>query len=109
MMPFPMEPGRVVYSRAGRDRGRAMMILSREDEFFVHVADGDLRKLESPKKKKVKHLRATPQVFHEIIAQMQEGKPVVDADIRNALEKAGYRRDHRELACKEGEFDGEGR
>lgn len=109
MMGFPMEIGRVVHSRAGRDRGRALVVVALEGEDFVRVADGDLRKLDGPKRKKAKHLRGTPLVLTDIAGRIGQGKPVLDAEIRKALEEAGYRRDHRELACEEGEASGKGR
>ena len=46
--------GQIVYSKAGRDKKRCFIILKVEGE-YVYLADGELRKVESPKKKKVKH------------------------------------------------------
>ena len=50
--------GRVVISSAGHDSGRRMVVTG-ADGGFVFVADGKERKLESPKKKNIKHVRAT--------------------------------------------------
>lgn len=57
---IPMEVGRVVMSRQGRDRDRCFVILSVVDDQFVMMADGLTRKLDHPKRKKVKHLHAKP-------------------------------------------------
>ncbi len=54
--------GRAVVSRAGRDQGRWFAVLSVEDGFAT-IADGDLRKLEKPKRKKLKHLGASAHMF----------------------------------------------
>ena len=57
--PFTFEPGRVVESIQGRDKGSFFLVLE-EKEGVVMIADGLHRKLENPKKKKTKHLRAKP-------------------------------------------------
>lgn len=57
------EVGRVVFSKAGRDKGRKLVITEIVDEHYVLVADGSLRKLEKPKRKKRMHLKLT----HEMI------------------------------------------
>ena len=50
--------GSVVISSAGHDRGRFMVVVGAQDG-FVLVADGKERKLDSPKKKNIKHVRRT--------------------------------------------------
>lgn len=50
--------GRVVISSAGHDGGRRMVVTG-ADGGFVFVADGKERKLDSPKKKNIKHVRTT--------------------------------------------------
>ena len=50
--------GSVVISSAGHDRGRPMVVVG-ADGGFVFVADGKERKLDSPKKKNIKHVRKT--------------------------------------------------
>ena len=52
---LPMEIGRAVQSLQGRDAGRCFVILQVVDDQFVLMADGLTRKLDHPKKKKVKH------------------------------------------------------
>lgn len=48
--------GDLVISKSGRDKGRKLVVIKVTDENFVLIADGDLRKIEKPKVKKVKHL-----------------------------------------------------
>lgn len=55
--------GTVVISRAGHDCGRAMLVV-RIDGEFLFVADGKERKLDKPKKKNKKHVRATSRVIN---------------------------------------------
>jgi len=51
--------GKVVYSKSGRDRGRMFVVVEVVNENFVLIADGDLRKIENPKVKNIKHLAFT--------------------------------------------------
>ena len=50
--------GLVVTSVAGRDKGRLFAVVGVVDENYVLIADGKLRRLEEPKRKKVKHIRS---------------------------------------------------
>lgn len=52
------DAGRVVISSAGHDQGRYMVVTG-DDGGFVYVADGKERKLQSPKRKNIKHVRYT--------------------------------------------------
>lgn len=53
-----IKAGGIVISGAGHDCGRAMLVVSVEGN-VVYVADGKERKLTSPKKKNIKHVRPT--------------------------------------------------
>jgi ribosomal protein L14E/L6E/L27E len=57
-----MEKGRVVKSLAGRDKGGFFVVVQFDGE-FCFLADGKLRKLESPKRKKLKHVCVTKTVL----------------------------------------------
>jgi len=81
---IPIEPGRVVLSRAGRDEGRPFVVLRVEGE-FAYTADGDLRRVESPKKKKLRHLRPTPELFTSVPAILKDGQVPSNAEIRKLL------------------------
>ena len=50
-----LKAGQVVRSKAGRDKGRLFVVIKVEG-LYAFVADGSLRKIEKPKKKKMKHL-----------------------------------------------------
>lgn len=52
-----LQVGQFVKSRAGRDKGKVLIVYEIINDEYVYVMDGDLRKLEKPKKKKVKHLK----------------------------------------------------
>ena len=77
--------GQIVHSRAGRDKDHFFIVISIVNEEYVLIADGDLRKINSPKKKKLKHL-----IFHDSYAEgiksmLLNNEKVTDADLRKAL------------------------
>ena len=51
--------GSVVIAKAGRDKGRALAVVTILDERTVLTADGKHRPLERPKRKNVRHLQVT--------------------------------------------------
>jgi len=77
--------GQIVKSKAGRDKGRIFIVCHVLDENFVLVCDGDLRKLNSPKKKKVKHLVIYNTVLTEFADMLQCNKNLDDAFTRKLL------------------------
>ena len=83
-----MIPGRVVLSTQGRDEGRYFIVLKVIDENFVLMADGLTRKVDHPKKKKVKHLRPKPIVV-EVDGAKLPNKHLQDSDLRRTLAEHG--------------------
>ena len=54
--------GRLFVSLAGRDKDCVCAVVGMsEDEGYVMIADGKMRKVENPKKKKLKHLKPIAQ------------------------------------------------
>lgn len=82
-----LEIGQFVKSKAGRDKDRVFLVIGYVDEQFVNIADGDLRKIESPKRKKVKHLIKINRVSDEIKERLENDKKVSNALLRKTLEK----------------------
>ncbi|MDI3298977.1 MAG: KOW domain-containing RNA-binding protein [Bacillota bacterium] len=64
-------PGQLVVSKAGRDRGRAYLVVG-VDPRWVYVADGSVRDVRRPKKKNPRHLAPTGRVAEEL-AQLPPG------------------------------------
>ncbi len=48
--------GSIVTSLCGRDKGRSFVVVEIIDADYVYIADGRLRRVESPKRKKIKHI-----------------------------------------------------
>ncbi len=76
--------GNVVRSAAGHDKGDLFLIL-REEGDFVWLVDGRCRKIETPKKKRRKHVVSAGVWTHPVIGRLQDGEPVLDSEIRKAL------------------------
>ena len=76
--------GNVVFSKKGRDKGHMFVVLLSLDDDFVLVCDGDRRKVEKPKRKRRKHLSATPHQAPEIISLYAMNR-LKDSDVRKAL------------------------
>jgi len=77
--------GQVVFSKAGRDAGKRFVIVGIVDSMYVLISDGNLRRIEKPKKKKKKHLELSETVIESIGNRLLTGQKVSNADIRKAL------------------------
>ena len=51
-----LERGTLVLSLAGHDKGETFAVLKTEGE-YVYIANGAARKISSPKRKKIKHVK----------------------------------------------------
>ncbi|MBW4827033.1 MAG: KOW domain-containing RNA-binding protein [Clostridiaceae bacterium] len=78
--------GQVVKSRAGRDKGNIFLVLDIIDDKYLYVVDGDIRKLDNPKRKKVKHLIIYNTVVPELKEKIENGTKINNAYIRKLLE-----------------------
>jgi len=76
-----MTIGQVVFSKSGRDKGCAMVIIDLDNE-YVFLVDGVLRTLDKPKKKKVKHVQPTNTIV-DLACAGRRG--LQDADVRKLL------------------------
>lgn len=79
--------GRIVKSKAGRDKDRVFIIVGVADEKHVLISDGELRKIEKPKKKKLIHLQKYNEVDEKIKEKILSGKTVTNAEIIEALKQ----------------------
>jgi predicted nucleic acid-binding Zn finger protein len=78
--PF-IKPGLIVFSKRGRDKGLPFIVIGMEDG-YVYLVDGLVRKLDKPKKKKIKHIQVTGTAVN-IHDFNQRG--LQDADVRKFL------------------------
>lgn len=80
----PIQPGQVVFSKKGRDKGRYFVVLYTVDADFVLMSDGDTRKIAHLKKKRRKHLAGCPQEAPGLLLLLAAGR-LKDSDIREVL------------------------
>lgn len=76
--------GSIVRSIAGRDKGDMFIVLSRDGE-FVYLANGELRKVDRPKKKKLRHLQGTNSVSEFVRNRLDTVGKVTNSEVRKAL------------------------
>ncbi len=76
--------GIIVRSKAGRDKGDLFVVLKTEGE-FAFIANGELRKVDRPKKKKLKHLQKTGYVSEFIRNKLETMGKVTNSELRKAL------------------------
>ena len=68
--------GQLVHSKAGRDKTRTLAVLAVEEQMLL-LADGDLRKLDNPKRKKSRHVAPTATVLGNEL--LKSDQPISDA------------------------------
>lgn len=77
--------GDIVLSKAGRDKNKHFIVLEVVDAQFVMIADGNLRKVDAPKRKKCKHLENTGNKSEFIMRKLREGVRVTNPDLKKEL------------------------
>ncbi len=72
-------------SKAGHDKDHIYIIVKEEKE-YVYLADGSLRTLERPKKKKKKHVQIMNKNADKALGnRLLENQPVRDEEIKRAV------------------------
>ncbi|NLJ72207.1 MAG: RNA-binding protein [Syntrophomonadaceae bacterium] len=79
--------GKIAYSKAGRDAGRPFVVIEVVNEKNVLLADGDLRRIENPKLKNIKHIKITNSVANEVLAYLVKGEMPENHIIRKNLKQ----------------------
>lgn len=91
----------IIVSTAGRDRGKLFYVIGTEG-VYVLVANGKDRKLEHPKRKKLKHVRFVTRTDSRVAAKLRTGEKVLNSELRRDL--AELRRDLQENQEEDSEF-----
>ncbi|NLX03102.1 MAG: RNA-binding protein [Syntrophomonadaceae bacterium] len=79
--------GKVVYSKNGRDKGAMFVVVGVVNERLVLLADGDIRKIENPKIKNIKHIQLTRMTADDVFAYLNRGERPDNHIIRKNLKK----------------------
>jgi large subunit ribosomal protein L14e len=77
--------GQVVISKAGRDAGKKFVITGIIDSSYVLLSDGSLRKIEKPKRKKIKHIQLTDIILDDLKVKLGANQKVTNTEIKKAL------------------------
>ena len=80
----------IVKSLAGRDKGKLLYVLKVEDG-FAELADGRGRKLEHPKRKKLKHVQIVSRTETPVASAIRSGGKVLNSELRRDLTAFGQR------------------
>lgn len=76
--------GMFATSKAGHDKGKLYIII-KEDEEYVYLADGRLKPVDCPKKKKKKHIQIIKKTDETIAFMIEENKPISNEQVKRAL------------------------
>ncbi|MEQ8235692.1 MAG: KOW domain-containing RNA-binding protein [Syntrophomonadaceae bacterium] len=79
--------GRVVISKSGRDLGKPFVVVRVINERYLSLSDGDLRKIENPKKKNVRHLKVTAVQAEEVLECLNQGEVLTNQIIKKNLKQ----------------------
>ena len=77
--------GDIVQSQAGRDRDQFFIVSSILGDEYVYLVDGKNKKLNNPKKKKIKHLIVRKQKS-ELKEKFEQSQYLLDSEIRKVLQ-----------------------
>ena len=78
----------IVRSAAGRDEGKLFVVLAVEGEYLL-LADGKSRKVESPKRKKNRHVTFFAAEETRVSEKIKSNEKVTNSELRRTI--AAYR------------------
>ena len=74
----------IVRSDAGRDKGKLFYVLDTQGEFLL-LADGKSRKVESPKRKKRRHVLFVAAEENRLSGKIKGEEKITNSELRKAL------------------------
>jgi len=77
--------GKVVLSKAGRDKDHLYVVIRQIDKEYVLLSNGSTKTFEKPKKKKLKHLNFLCTVDDEIMEDITKSDKSTDLKIKRFL------------------------
>ena len=83
-MEFVPKLGDIIRSKAGRDKDRYFIVM-RTDDLYIWTCDGDLRKVDKQKKKKIKHTKYMDYSSEYIKNKLEDGEKVTNSEVRRAI------------------------
>lgn len=77
--------GDIVLSKSGRDKGKLFFVIGFAGEECIFLADGDYRRINNPKKKKLKHISHFSSIKTKVADKLISGDKITDAELRKAI------------------------
>ena len=74
----------IVRSTAGRDKGDLFFVLATEGDFLL-LADGKRRRVESPKRKRRKHVELVQEGSGPAADKIRSSEKITNSELRKAL------------------------
>ena len=74
----------IVRSDAGRDKGKLFFVLAAEGEYLL-LADGKSRKVESPKRKKRRHVQFVAADDTRLAEKIRSEEKITNSELRRTL------------------------
>ena len=82
-----LKKGMMAISKAGHDKSSWYVVLGIEGE-YAFLVNGTTKKMENPKKKKLKHLQPVLEVPENLQEKLQCGKSWTNEEVKRALKLA---------------------
>ena len=74
----------IVKSIAGRDAGKYFFVLATEEDFLL-LADGKHRRLESPKRKRARHVQFVAESDSAVAEKIRSSEKITNSELRKAI------------------------
>ena len=81
-----LQIGSIVISTMGRDKGTYFIVVEVEEN-YVYLVDGSIRKIDRPKKKKIKHIELTSLFEENIASKVVNKHKITNQDVKKALKE----------------------
>lgn len=79
-----IKTGYFAVSKAGHDCNEIYVIIEVDSE-YVYLADGKLKTVDKPKKKKKKHIQIVTNMDEAICTKLSQNKLLINEDIKRAI------------------------
>ena len=74
----------IVKSTAGRDAGKFFFVLETQGDFLL-LADGKTRRVENPKRKRLKHVALVGESHSLVAEKIRSSEKITNSELRKAI------------------------
>lgn len=79
-----LSPGDIVIATAGREKDNCFVVVDVQND-FAFICDGKNRKIDKPKKKKIKHLSSVMGHCDFVAAGLANGEKIANKEVKKML------------------------